>query len=48
MRYIPTFVRSVRGSFVMTSGSVMNGPASSGHVVKHRKLREIRLRMTTS
>ena len=34
MRYIPTLVRPLRGSFVMTSGNVMNGPASRGQVVK--------------
>ena len=32
-RYMPTLKRRVSGSRVNTSGSVMNGPPSSGHVV---------------
>ena len=31
---MPTLRRPLRGSLVMTSGSVMKGPASSGHVVR--------------
>ena len=33
MRYMPTFCGPPSGSLVNTSGSVTNGPPSSGHVV---------------
>ena len=45
---MPTLTRPLRGSLVMTSGSVMNGPASSGHVVSTGSLVRSGLRMTTS
>ena len=40
MRYMPTFLWPVRGSRVITAGSVMNGPASPGqHVCTGRRPR---------
>ena len=45
---MPTLGRFVRGSLVITSGSVMNGPPSSGHVVRIGSLVRSGVFMTTS